>query len=318
MRVLLFNPENDLALAAGTANYTPPKAVREFRTALAAIMAWLAEPGDNIVAPGVSEQWLREAGLHVGLCAEGEPTPWGWSAHAVRQFQQLGISGPFPNVERLRELSHRRTALQLHRDLQGRLPYPLPPAPQEITNVSQLPDTDQIFLKAPWSCSGRGVVDCQGMAAENIRRRAADAIRRQGSVMVEPRLNKLRDFAMLFCHGKFQGLSLFETNGTAYAGNIVAPQKELEAMLGAEYIGETAAAIEACLPKDYDGSLGVDMMLYDGGICPTVEVNLRHTMGFVALALAQRFGRGTFRIAPHRQEGMQLVPPGGKFTAVLA
>lgn len=318
MRVWLFNPENDLALAAGVANYTPPRAVAEFRAALAAIPAWMAAPSDNIIAPGVSTQWLREAGLEVGLLPEGIPTPWGWSANAVAQFRQHGIPGPFPDVERLRLLSHRRTALRLHQALQGRLPYPLPPAPMEISNVSELPETDRIFLKSPWSCSGRGVVDCQGLTSEQIRRRAADTIRAQGSVMVEPRLNKIRDFAMLFSNGKFQGLSLFETNGTAYCGNIIAPQPELEAQLGAPYIKETAAAIESCLPADYHGPLGVDMMLCaDGRICPTVEVNLRFTMGFVALALAKRFERGTFRIAPHPLPGVQLVPPTGKFRAAL-
>lgn len=317
MKLWWFNPENDLALAAGVANYTPPKSVQEFRAALAAIPAWMAAPGDNIFAPGVSEQWLREAGLEVQLKPEGIPTPWGWSANAVAQFQRIGIAGPFPDVERLRQLSHRRTAMQLHQALQGKLPYVLPPAPQEIFRVEDLPDTDQIFLKSPWSCSGRGVIDCQGLSAENIRRRATDTIRRQGSVMVEPRLRKVRDFAMLFRSGKFQGLSLFETNGTAYTGNIVAPQPELAAMLGADYLEETARAIEQSLPADYQGSLGVDMMLHEDGICPTVEVNLRFTMGFVALALAERFGRGLFRIAPHPLPGIDLVPATGKFRATI-
>lgn len=322
LKLHLFNPENDLALAAGTANYTPPKSVAAFRAALAAIPAWLAEPGDNIIAPGVTESWLREAGLEVGLRLEGIPEPWGWSANAVAQFRHIGVNGPFPDVERMRFLSHRRTALRLHAALQGKLPYVLPAAPIEITDISQLPDTDRIFLKSPWSCSGRGVIDCLGLSGENIKRRASDAIRRQGSVMVEPRLNKVRDFAMLFRSGKYLGLSLFETNGTAYTGNVVASQPELAAMLGAPHLLETAVAIEQWLPSlGYDGPLGVDMMLYESDgemkICPTVEVNLRLTMGFVALALERRFGRGFFRIAPHRLDGISLIPANAHFSAAL-
>lgn len=322
MRLHLFNPENDLALAAGTANFTPPKSVVAFRTALAALPAWLADPGDNIVAPGVSRQWLRESGLKVGLDREGIPSPWGWSANAIMQFRRLGICGPFPDTDHLRALSHRRTALRLHQALQGRLPYPLPPAPQEITDVADLPPTDRIVLKSPWSCSGRGVVDCEGMTEANIRRRAEDSIRRQGSVMVEPKLRKIRDFAMLFRNGQYLGLSLFLTSGTAYTGNVVAPQPELAAMLGAPRLAETAEAVSRALPQDYEGPLGVDMMLYeapDGSqlICPTVEVNLRLTMGFVALALAERLGRGEFRITPGPAPGLQLVPPGAAFSATF-
>lgn len=322
MRLHLFNPENDLALAAGTANFTPPKSVVAFRTALAALPAWLAEPGDNIVAPAVSPAWLRTAGLEVGLATEGIPSPWGWSANAVAQFRRLGVTGPFPDVERLRALSHRRTALELHRALQGRLPYPLPLAPMEIRSVADLPQTDRIVLKSPWSCSGRGVVDCEGMSEANIRRRADDSIRRQGSVMVEPKLRKIRDFAMLFSGGKYRGLSLFLTSGTAYTGNLVAPQPEFAAALGAPWLDETAMAVEQSLPHDYDGPLGVDMMLYEDSdgrtlICPTVEVNLRLTMGFVALALGERLGPGHFRITPGPAPGLQLVPPGAPFSATF-
>lgn len=322
MKFHLFNPENDLALAAGTANFTPPKNVVAFRNALAALPAWLADEGDNIYAPGLDESWLRRAGLSVGLRHEGEPAPWGWSANAVARFRALGIEGPFPDTERHRLLSHRRSALDLRRNLEGKLSYPLPPLPQEITSVNDLPPTDRIILKSPWSCSGRGVVDCEGMSRENIMRRAADSIRRQGSVMVEPKLRKLRDFAMLFDNGRYCGLSLFLTSGTAYTGNIVAPQSELADMLGTPLLNETAAAVEQSLPADYRGPLGVDMMIYlaDNGrelICPTIEINFRRTMGFMALALQRRFGRGEFRISPGPQPGIQLVPEGGAFSATF-
>lgn len=322
MKLHLFNPENDLALAAGTANFTPPKSVVEFRTALAALPAWIADEGDNIYAPNVNRSWLQASGLHVGLRCEGIPAPWGWSANAVEQFKKLGINGAFPDTDKHRRLSHRRSAIELHRALRDRLPYPLPPEPVEITSVNSLPQTDCIVLKSPWSCSGRGVVDCESMSSNNIKRRAADSIRKQGSVIVEPKLRKERDFAMLFHKRKFCGLSLFITSGTAYAGNIVAPQSELESMLDVPYLHETASAIEQCLPSGYDGPLGVDMMIYENDsdnrlICPTVEINFRLTMGFVALALHKRFGRGEFRIARGPQKGLQLVPEGGIFSAAL-
>lgn len=320
MRLHLFNPENDLALAAGIANFTPPKSVVAFRSALAVIPAWLADAGDNIIAPGVDRRWLDAQGLDVGLDIDGTPAPWGWSRHAQALFRKVGCAGPFPDVDRIRMLSHRRTALKLHSLLAGRLPYGLPPAPIEVDDVSALPEGNDWFLKSPWSCSGRGVVDCRTLTRDNMVRRAADAIRRQGSVMVEPRLDNVRDFAMLFeatdSGVVYRGLSLFFNSGqTAYGGNIIAPQDELAAELNAPYLHETAYAVAQALGEilgtDYRGPLGVDMMLYgpDRMICPTIEVNLRTTMGFVALALGRRWPYGRMHVTP---TGAYLSLPGGK------
>lgn len=320
MRLHLFNPENDLALAAGIANFTPPKSVVAFRSALAALPAWLADEGDNIIAPGVDRRWFDGQGLNVGVEVAGDPAPWGWSRYAETLFRRVGCNGPFPDTDRIRQLSHRRTALRLHALLRGKLPYDLPPAPMEINDISLMPEGSDWVIKSPWSCSGRGVVDCASLSREIILRRASDSIRRQGSVMVEPRLEKHRDFAMLFESTDngvlYKGLSLFFNTGqTAYGGNIIAPEEELVAQLDAAYLYETATAVASALGeilgRDYRGPLGVDMMLYspDRLICPTVEVNLRTTMGFVALALGRRWPHAKMHVTP---TGAYLTLPGGK------
>lgn len=104
---------------------------------------------------------------------------------------------------------------------------------------------------------------------------------------------------------EYQGLSLFfNTGSTAYGGNIIASEEELAAELNAPHLIETARAVsnalETIVAADYRGPLGVDMMLYgpDRLICPTVEINLRTTMGFVALALQRRYEKGILRILP--------------------
>lgn len=297
-----------------------------FRKALAALPVWLAEPGDNIVAPDVDPKWLAATGLGVGqYYKEGTPSPWGWSADAVRQFKALGCQGPFPDVEKLRQLSHRRTAQLLYDALVKAGEIHLPYArPLELRDINDLPDTDRIVMKSPWSCSGRGVICCEGMSRAAIERRTADTIRRQGSVMIEPLLPKVRDFAMLFeiRGGKaiYRGLSLFfNVTATAYGGNIVAPEEELAAELGVDRLPEIADTVGSALSEiigaDYEGPVGVDMMIYgkERAVCPTVEVNLRYTMGFVALALRKRFGRGLFTVTP---TGAIFRHPDGRTTAL--
>lgn len=318
MKAYLFNPENDMALAAGTAAYTPPSSVRRFKEALAQLPRWIADEGDIIMTPGIK---ISETDVI--------PSPWGWSRNAVFQFQKAGISGPFPDVDKIRELSHRRTALKLHRELQNAgLPYPLPPEPEEITDASRIERTD-IMLKTPWSCSGRGVVDCSQMTTDGIRRVAEGVIRKQGSVMIEPKLPKKQDFALLFMSngGKvtYEGLSVFfnSATSTSYSGNICASQEELREIINTPYLDETIIAVrnalESILSEEYEGPVGVDMITYgaENLICPTIEVNLRLTMGFMALSLFKRLGRGTFRITTGTSDGLQLVTPNPYFSATF-
>ncbi len=52
-------------------------------------------------------------------------------------------------------------------------------------------------------------------------------------------------------------------------------------------------ALDAVIAPHYTGPLGVDMMVARTGggerfVMPCVEVNLRYTMGFVAMAVARR------------------------------
>ena len=344
----LFNPENDLALAHGEANYTPPKPVQIFHNALQALPLWYAAPADCVYAPDVDPQWWQEMnrrfGLDVTQGSHGRPNPWGWSAHAVQQFRRIGISEPFPDVNLIRQLSHRRTTVSIHRHLtaHGLLPYPLPPEPVEATTTEQamehLTSGDAHFIKSPWSSSGRGVMDCTNMEPTHLRHVVQGIIDRQGSVMIERKLQRKRDFAMLFeCRNgaaSYRGLSLFfNSNATAYGGNIVAPQSTLQAMLGidAELLQCTATAVERALTdcvaaKGYEGPVGVDMMLYsEQRICPIIEVNVRRTMGFVALSLA-RFATDKplcMRVIPNptdvqANDALHLVPPSRHFAVTLS
>lgn len=320
MKIHLFNPENDLALAAGKANYTPPLPVKRFKKALAQLPRWYADTNDVILTTGMT---LTD------LPSNAVPSPWGWSADAVSQFQKSGFSGPFPDVEAVRRLSHRRTALHLHRELQkSGLPYPLSPEPKEITDVNLI-NSAEIILKSPWSCSGRGVVDCSNMTRESIINIAKGIIRRQGSVMVETKLDKIKDFALLYEseNGQiaFKGISSFftSTSDTAYEGNLCASQDELCAELPEKQLNATikavADALSHIIAPYYSGPIGVDMILYgpERIICPAIEVNLRRTMGFVALSLYERLGRGIFRVLPRPAAGVQLVGANPYFSATF-
>ena len=51
----LFNPENDLALAAGAERYTPPRAAAEMARCGQLFPMWLAESADSVLVTGTGK-----------------------------------------------------------------------------------------------------------------------------------------------------------------------------------------------------------------------------------------------------------------------
>ncbi|MDE7407572.1 MAG: hypothetical protein K2M76_04045 [Muribaculaceae bacterium] len=135
---------------------------------------------------------------------------------------------------------------------------------------------------------------------------ASGIIKRQGSVMLEPRLDRVLDFAILYHRNdgeliKHCGYSVFSTSLSGnYVGNIVASDNDLVKRIAAyvepEIVWRITHAAEQALNDiircTYSGYLGVDMMVYRDVhnrlmIYPAVEINLRMTMGVVAWKLAR-------------------------------
>ena len=133
-----------------------------------------------------------------------------------------------------------------------------------------------------------------------------NVIAKQGSVMVEPYYNKVKDFGMEFVSDgngsvSYIGLSLFQTSNGAYTGNILASEEEKENLIS-RYIPidllktvqqKICTKMGSWLKDQYTGVFGIDMMVVrrddgDGFLLhPCVEINLRRTMGHVAISLTE-------------------------------
>lgn len=316
----LFNPENDLALAAGSPNFTPPKAGMALGRAGAVLPAWWSRPGDCIMATEADMEWLKTSCGRFGIEVErydaarqpDRVEPWGWSGYTRKLLLKAGVAPDLlpseDDVEEIRRLSHRRLTVEMHDHLAGAaLPYPMPPRPLETDDIGLIgrliDGGKKIYVKSPWSSSGRGVLFSGEYSPRHYLEMTEGMMRHQGSVMVEAALDKLRDFAMLYDMkgGKaaYVGLSVFYNTGhSIYGGNMVASEERLGCEL-AKQIPEAwieltatavAAALEAAIGTRYEGPLGVDMMIHrlaDGtvAIAPCVEVNVRTTMGRAACEL---------------------------------
>jgi hypothetical protein len=100
---------------------------------------------------------------------------------------------------------------------------------------------------------------------------------------------------------RYLGLSLFHTQNGAYTGNILATEEEKREMISRYLSTDLLDRVQQRICKGlserfkgkYCGPFGIDMMIVaseTGGFLlhPCVEINLRRTMGHVALELARQ------------------------------
>ncbi len=254
---------------------------------------------------------LKDAKTLRLLTGDGvEVRPWGWNLMLRHQLLGAGIDERFlptrAQIERVRTLSHRATSIPLLDKLVGSIGGVV----GERVEARSLDDMETLarrwgrfVVKAPWSSSGRGVRFVGEWPQSNLEGFVRNVMERQGSVVVEPYYEKVVDFAMEFVAdgaggAEYQGLSLFHTVNGAYVGNVLAREEEkrqtLARYLDLPVLDETARLLAqevgTWCADCYRGPFGVDMMVVRQGdrnlLHPCVEVNLRRTMGHVALAVA--------------------------------
>lgn len=309
-RLLIFNPENDLALASNALSYTPTAAAAALRQSGLLLPLWWSQPGDQLLVPrqlfpaamALRDRW-HLPGLPVIRADAATAMPWGWSRSIRRELQALGVAD-LPSddqVQIIRALSHRRTSIALLRALGT----PDEMMPREFDSPDHAIDAidamSAAVLKMPWSGSGRGVFHTSRISRAMTLKTIRDVIQRQGSIIVEHELNRLRDFATLYhsdgLRVQYRGLSLFINDSHGhYRGNLIIPQHMLARQLGLDIEPLAARIADILTPviaPHYSGWFGVDMMLHTlpsgaTAIWPCVEINLRLTMGVLALYLAER------------------------------
>ena len=323
MKLLVFNPEHDLALAANLSNFTAPHAGRQLRADLGFVPAIWAAADDFVLVENVEDaerRFLRLTRRPFGrfiakdlLCKLqfSAVDVWGWDlairAYLLRWGVEAVVMPTVTQIDAIRQLSHRRHAMQLLESLQ--MPGTIGCA-SETDQMDIIADRlhrgEHLVVKAPWSSSGRGVRFMEGDMNIYDKGWVRHVIEKQGSVMVEPYYNKVKDFGMEFVSdGKglvsYVGLSLFQTSNGAYTGNILTFEEEKEHMISRyvsvgllKSIQQKICTMMGVLLKDrYAGAFGIDMMVVrrddgDGFLLhPCVEINLRRTMGHVAISLTE-------------------------------
>ena len=274
-----------------------------------------------------------------------EALPWGISPQSLKFFETLNgkydwkLKIPQWKDEYI-QLSNRKTAKKcLEFIIQSNSEIDKNIIPEFYSDISAVENTVQtsespLLAKAPYSSSGRGLLWLpSGKLHQSEKQIISGILKKQLFVSIEKVLDKQVDFAMLFHSdslGKveFAGLSLFETNPKGgYEKNIIASQQAIQNNLSAlidisllEKVKNTLILfLSQTFGSIYKGCIGVDMMIYRHcevrsnplyKLHPCVEINLRNTMGLLALRLHQHFldegSTGYFKIDFSNKSGELL------------
>lgn len=335
-RIYLFNPDNDLALAHGGGHYVAPPFAQKMQTDLCVLPMWYAHPHSCVVVENEQmREWAdslaRPYQLQVTAIPEaalpgldsGAFCPWGWSGTIKQRLIKKGVSPRLLPADEwlanVRLMAHRRSSIAVHQFLRRYCALPFSPIPIEYSDVADVlrfaMANPGCYVKMPWSGSGQGIYHAIEPQTPEFERWCRGAIRRQQSLLCEPGLHRVMDFAMEFeCTGgqsEFLGYSVFKSDfHSQYQGGIVAREEDLFRLITEKYpqfeqvVPMMKRAVDQLFTPFYEGYLGIDMLLYEhNGVIqlnPCVEVNLRATMGLVTSQIGKRLlpeGKtGIFRI----------------------
>ena len=286
MRLLVFNPENDMALADGSVGYTPPASIRRFRREHCMLPQKWAQAGDY-VWDGVEAL----DGKHVT-----EVCPWGWSKAIVHELVKAGVERDvMPSddwLDGVRQLSSRAFTVGVQQELG--LNVRLCKSWREVAEFSH--GVSRCVMKSLWSCSGKGLMLADKPNAQAWMERV---VARDGAVACEQWIgNKAFDFALEYTisakgDANYDGLSVFRTAATGrYLHQLSGKDAErrLLSVLSEDKLSQLRTWWQHRLEADdirrfnYFGPMGIDMLVTsDGEVCPCVELNWRMTMGHVVL-----------------------------------
>jgi hypothetical protein len=322
---------------------------------LALLPAWYADKGDYVymeknVQPGflsllpeeirpevtiASEETLR---LHASSFPGMLAAPWGLSPQSTGFYKDLmsrhnvTVELPVWKDDYVR-LTGRQTGAACFKKIAQLLPGTS--FPSSPLFFSGLPDMEAWLckhpgasvIKTPYSSSGRGLLWLdEGMLKDKDINWIKGALKKQGSVSIEPVLNVIRNFAMEFLineQGKvrYEGISVFETSPKgAYRGNKLMRQEELENVISSsvgrnlfQQVKEAAAEAIREVYTGYAGYIGIDMLVYKtaegaNALHPCIEVNMRYTMGMAAIRLFEKYihpdAEGVFNLIYGAEPGM--------------
>lgn len=318
--LIVCNIGHEVALEAGDPlHYTPPRLIRQMRSALWSLPLWASpawlegdswwvHPFSESLSPYLTDRELSH--IAKGDVRNSELMLWGHErslAHSLAK--QYGLSNGEACCELPQELMPCWTRAASARFFEK---YSSVPWRSRVAMITQIEELVKLLtqgpclVKLPFSSSGRGlwrINQLDSQLEETLRK----LLRRHCTLLAEPLLDKQQDYGAEYYideagEVQFVGLCAFETDGQGrYLESLCqAPEETLQQLADSlsdpDELTQTLAQHRAYLSREvapyYRGAVGIDLLTYrpDGvssriALHPWVEINLRYTMGHYALDL---------------------------------
>jgi hypothetical protein len=250
---------------------------------------------------------------------------WGISPQSVHYFdkinRQYDLHWQIPAWrDTLRDLGNRFAGKHLLTYLLDQFPIlDKEILPQTFSSMQEIETyllqcNERQLLKSPYSSSGRGLLWLPpGKLAQSERQIIHGMLKKQSAVSIEKALEKQLDFSMHFeinpeRQTQCIGYSVFQTNEKGhYEKSFLASQTILKEKI-TKYIDENVLHqiqqsiteyLQQQYASEYTGNIGVDMLVYRSGeydqLHPCIEINMRKSMGYLAIQLHEKHLHPTFR-----------------------
>ncbi len=324
-----FNPNAESFARGG--RFAPNRYERAMEEDLEMVMLALCRRDDILLMrrpPSLGHlAHLKRAGLDLPeIVAAAQPgvldgrklgglRPWAWSPDASEQLRPLagGVSEKVPWRWRdpvPAEWLSKAIGLRLEERVAG---VAAGARCDDVGSALAALGAGPVLFKAPFACAGRGHLKAE-RDSEDLRRQLGGVIAEHGFVVAEPWLERVLDFSAQYelgaggatwvgwavvendDAGRFRGVSVAPVWGRLL-GREVAEFLFREADVEGCYRGRIAEELPRLL-DGYCGPVGVDAMVYRRADCQlalrhVVEVNVRATMGRVALELQRKLAPDT-------------------------
>ena len=304
----------------------PSKIIEKLTTDMAPMLGFLGSDDDLVWAPqpptSAFSQRLSAVGLPTPRCLSSiheakkmhpdEIRPWGWSPEVRRRLHPLQSSVRVPLSDRNdRQLLSKALVIEARASFlnEGWLDADLvgvsARSPDEVSNYLKAIGKPCV-MKSYYSASGRHRRYAQHQINDLDRTWVQERCERDGGVVVEPWLHRRVDFSLVV-HPRHKPilLRMFTDAKGAYRGHFLGAfdntlSRELTEPMrafpgGIPHLSRSlTATVKAITNLD---TFGVDLLVEETTpgnyrLQPLVEINARHTMGHIALALKRQLQPG--------------------------
>lgn len=317
MATHFFNPGYEVSIGKQISHYTPSKLVQRLRVDLQTLPLYYANDNEKVYIQSALPSHLVHDKMTDDRNKVSQLIPWGWAPELCTLFPHLEL--PYTAKE-MTFLASRARSIEAWHAIKNSaffLPNFLPP--------KKLEATDEIngahVVKEEFSSSGRGITIVHDTHDATAIIRQIQTKRRWFSIEpfydisqeigYEFHRNANGEISYLGRHtaitenGKYIGSRLETSDHTQYP---TIPSEE-------DYINALQTALQTLPLNHYKGILGVDTALCLIGTqyayTPCLEVNIRPTMGYVAIKLQESYlgkqQRGQFRILKKKDEDFRQI-----------